>query len=138
MRRLESSVWSRPPRYPLGDAYAGVCHARPGEPFEPPGDRQEAVCNFGYARGRCDCFPADAPDAIRFSIAGDELLYVIEKAYAPLEHGGWALSRTELQLRCNGDTTVWREPKPTLLNAQARVFLENHPVPAFSRIPAET
>ena len=42
------------------------------------------LCNFGYARGRCASFPADAPaDAVRF----DGNRYILERNYQPLEFG---------------------------------------------------
>jgi hypothetical protein len=102
---LESSAWARPPRYPLGDAYTGVCRARPDAAFEPPKERQEAVCNFGYAHGQCDCFPSGgSPDAVRFSILADEgeritVLYVLEKDYAPVEHGAPSQGLVAIQAR---------------------------------------
>jgi hypothetical protein len=76
------------PRLPLGEAWAGVC-TRGGEPEE---TQQRHVCNMGYARGRCANFPADAKaDAVRFSARQEEgrlvLIWVLEKAHAPVAHG---------------------------------------------------
>ncbi len=49
---------------------------------------QREVCNCGYARGLCAHFPNDAnADAVRFSIVGERLIYILEKDHAPLEHG---------------------------------------------------
>jgi len=106
---------------PLGDTYTGVCHARPGDPIDPPEARQREFCNRGYARGKCECFPANAlADAVRFSIIREQegcvhLVYVLEKDHAPVEHG---------PLKFNGTLTgvAGRE----LLAAQAGAFLESY------------
>jgi hypothetical protein len=46
------------------------------------------ACNFGYARGRCTAFPADAAaDAVRFTKYNGEVLYILERECAPVEHG---------------------------------------------------
>lgn len=106
---------------PLGDTYTGVCHARPGDPIDPPGACQREFCNRGYARGQCECFPPDATaDAIRFSITGEEdgrvrLVYVMEKDHKPVEHG--PLEFTETLRGAEG-----RE----ILAAQAGAFLESY------------
>jgi hypothetical protein len=96
-------------RHPLGQAYRGSCHADPAAAIEPPEALQRELCNYGYARGRCDRFPADAvADAVRFSMVEDRLIWVTEREHAPVEHG------------C--------EPPPgdELLAAQARVFVETY------------
>ena len=83
----------RPPRFPLGDPFGGVCHARPADIIEPPEAHQRELCNCGYARGRCDRFPGNsAADAVRFSITDETptrlaVVYVVEKDHAPVEHG---------------------------------------------------
>jgi hypothetical protein len=47
------------------------------------------ACNFGYAAGRCEAFPHDAlADAVRFTTVEGRTVYVLEKAYAPVRHGG--------------------------------------------------
>lgn len=115
------SVWVRPPRMPLGDTYAGMCCAGPGEPNEPPERRQRELCNRGYARGQCDSFPgAAAADAVRFSINGEEdgrirMVYVLEKDHAPVEHGPLEFT----------DTLAGVEGR-ALLAAQARAFVESY------------
>jgi hypothetical protein len=75
------------PRLPLGGAWAGECTID-GTP-EPSELVQRDLCNSGYARGRCEHFPANAPaDAVRFSLtAAGRLIYILEKDHAPLEHG---------------------------------------------------
>lgn len=78
---------------PLGDAFAGTCCAVPGQPWQPDPAIARPLCNLGYARGRCDRFPADAgPDAVRFTIRRDEgtllhLYYVLERDHHPFAHG---------------------------------------------------
>ena len=89
----DAGRWTHAPRMPLGEACHGTCHARPAESFTPLEESLLELCNWGYARGRCDRFPADAPvDAVRFSVvAADEgsvrLIYVLERDHAPAEHG---------------------------------------------------
>lgn len=83
LQPLVETEWSRPPRAPLGQLFAGECHAS-----QPPAAADHALCNFGYARRECARFPAEAPfDAVRFARQGDAVLYVFEKDHAPAEHG---------------------------------------------------
>lgn len=85
-RPMDTSAWAIPPRYPLGDAYSGRCTA-PLAPI-PTEERQADLCNYGYARGRCECFPpGTSADAVRFSLAGDRLIYIYEVEHAPSAHG---------------------------------------------------
>lgn len=86
VRRLDAGGWDPAPRLPLGDAWAGECTVGCGEQ---PVESQREVCNCGYARGRCEHFPAGMEaDAVRFSMGADgRLIYIFEKDYAPLEHG---------------------------------------------------
>ena len=78
---------------PLGDAWSGVCQAQPESPWQPGADTLYPLCNIGYARERCPRFPpGDGPDAVRFSIVGEEdrslqLYYVVERDHLPLAHG---------------------------------------------------
>ena len=50
-------------------------------------------CNFGYGRGLCERFPAEAEaDAVRFHIASDSgelirLQYVLERECWPISYG---------------------------------------------------
>lgn len=114
------------PRLPLGDAYRGVCHAQP-EGFEPPDLTQRDVCNWGYARGRCECFPGTSgADAVRFSITGDRdgqirLVYILEKDYSPVEHGlvDYTLNAARTPLTAN-------EPLREPLALQAAAFLQSY------------
>jgi hypothetical protein len=84
---------SRSAMLPLGDAWQGVCRAIPDQPWEPPETTLLTLCNLGYARGCCARFPGDdGPDAVRFTIAGDDatgvhLYYVLERNHHPLAHG---------------------------------------------------
>jgi len=82
------------PRLPLGEPYAGVCHAGPSGPFEPSEPVLREFCNRGYARGQCGHFPEGHPaDAVRFSVTADDdhgrvrMVYIIEQYHAPLEYG---------------------------------------------------
>jgi hypothetical protein len=86
-RRLDAGGWDPVPRLPLGDAWAGECTAECTE--QPAESIQREVCNCGYARGRCEHFPAGVEaDAVRFSMGADgRLIYIFEKDHAPLEHG---------------------------------------------------
>jgi len=87
VRRLDAGGWDPAPRLPLGDAWAGECMAGCAE--QPTESTQRAFCNSGYARGRCQHFPAAMEaDAVRFSMgAGGRLVYIFEKDHAPLEYG---------------------------------------------------
>jgi hypothetical protein len=123
IRRLDRGAWVHPPRLPLGDPYAGECHADPTAPHEPPELHQRELCNCGYARYRCSHFPEDAAaDAVRFSIVSDsgasvELIYVVEKDHAPAEHG---------RLVYVPETDRWEGSHTSeLLIRQARAFLES-------------
>ena len=115
---LQETGWVRPPRAPLGVLHAGECHAGTAPQ---PADHDR--CNFGYARGACERFPASARvDAVRFAISGREpdvirLIYVFERENAPIEHG--ALSYHVREMRLTG-----AEERP-LLEKQARAFVEN-------------
>jgi len=85
-RRLDSGGWDPAPRLPLGDAWGGECTA--GGAWAPPESTQRAVCNHGYARGRCDHYPAgEAADAVRFSMRAERLIYVLERDHTPIEYG---------------------------------------------------
>ena len=120
-RRLENTVWLLPPRYPLGDLFSGTCHASPSNLTE---GHQDEWCNFGYARGRCDCFPGGgAADAVRFSVTRDvgqrvSLTYVVEKDHSPLEFG--ALEYAVEDARLDGPHMS------DVLIQQARAFLESY------------
>ena len=123
-RCLDPGAWVHPPRLPLGDPHAGACHAGPALPHEPPEAHQRELCNYGYARYRCSHFPDDAAaDAVRFSIASEaggrlELIYVIEKDHAPVEHG--RLIRLIEEGRWESLHTS------ELLARQAQAFVESH------------
>ena len=117
LRILEPGEWDPAPRMPLGATFSGECRLKASVQPE-PGDSQPTkqldLCNSGYARGLCPRFPANAPaDAVRFSllISVDEIIYILEKDHAPLEHGRLGLDRLD------GDTT---------LLAQARAFVGAH------------
>lgn len=112
--------WLHAPRFPLGEAYRGVCQAR-AEPFTPPESSLEDVCNCGYARGRCDRFPQDAADAVRFSVIAENeehirVVYVLERDHAPESHGVVEYSKATAEI-------VGAAGR---LEAQARAFIATH------------
>jgi hypothetical protein len=88
------------PRWPLGAAYAGVCQACPEDPFEPPAERQETLCNAGYARGICERFPPSALfDAVRFSVLEEtegspRFVWILEREHAPAQFGAFEYDAT--------------------------------------------
>jgi hypothetical protein len=89
------------PPAPLGDTWSGFCCAGPGE-WQPDAHTVEQLCNFGYARDRCARLPADAPDAVRFSISHDQdglirIYWVMEKAHLPFAHGSLEYSPGTMQ-----------------------------------------
>jgi hypothetical protein len=120
---FEAAEWLHAPRLPLGDAYRGVCHARSQDLFDPAEADQRDLCNSGYARGRCGRLPADAPDAVRFSVIGDasgrvRITWVIEKDHSPLEFG--TLEYAEGKLASENFSTT------PLLTAQATAFIRSY------------
>lgn len=121
LRRLDSGGWNPAPRWPLGDAYGGSCHAAASGPFEPPEEIQRELCNCGYARQRCSHFPENgATDAVRFSVTGHQdgritLVYILEKDHAPVQYGS-------MEHGLMDDATGAREP----LASQARAFIESY------------
>jgi hypothetical protein len=90
--RMEDDASRKPFGIPLGALFRGECHGS-NEPWTPEQHHLRTYCNFGYARGRCDRFPADAPaDAVRFLITADhdsfiQVDYVFEKDYYPAGKG---------------------------------------------------
>lgn len=108
LRKLDDGEWDPAPRLPLLAAWSGVCVA--AFDWTPPEATQREVCNCGYARGRCERFPANGgPDAVRFSVVEGRLIYVLETDHAPVEHG---------VIEADGDS---REP----LASQARAFSQS-------------
>src|SRR5262245_54382050 len=108
IERLDDGLWLHAPRLPLGGTYRGTCHARPGEGVE----EHREFCSWGYARGRCDRFPADSKaDAVRFSKTGEGLIYILERDCAPVEHG------------------IVTQAAGELLSRQASAFSENQNMP---------
>jgi hypothetical protein len=91
----------RPARAPLADVFSGQCSAGAAV------DTATVIenCNFGYARGRCAAFPADAAwDALRYSAPRDafddlvQIVWVAERNYSPVEHGRAHYSRARREL----------------------------------------
>jgi hypothetical protein len=79
---------STPARVPLGVLYNGLCLADPAHPCVPGRESLYESCNFGYGRSRCPSFPPDAEaDAVRFTRAGTEMLYILEKDCGPVRFG---------------------------------------------------
>jgi hypothetical protein len=77
----------RPARAPLGTIYQGVCHARTEAVIPTEGLIYEP-CNFGYGRGSCPWFPADASaDAVHFTEFRGGVIFILEKDHVPVEHG---------------------------------------------------
>jgi hypothetical protein len=121
--RFESSGWVVPPRLPLGDPYTGECRAA-GIAFQPDETRIRHICNLGYGRGRCDCFPDRAStDAVRFHVARDagELIhiqYIFEKECWPQAHGVFD---------CDGATgNLSNGPDDQILRKQASAFIQSY------------
>jgi hypothetical protein len=81
--KAESS--RQPARAPLGDVYQGRCDAGGGANTDAC---NSDACNFGYARGNCQAFPADSDiDAVRFSRIGEQTTFVLERDCFPVRHG---------------------------------------------------
>jgi hypothetical protein len=109
---------------PLGATWTGICRAIPEHPIQPDGSVLHTLCNLGYARDRCQRFPAGAtPDAVRFTIARHEgdsifLYYVVERDHHPFSHGplAYCLSRREFIDPPAGD----------ILCRQAQAYIESY------------
>ena len=101
---LALGYWGKRARLPLGDLFAGVCHADPLEPFDPDEDRLRECCNLGYARGCCPRFPdGPGPDAVRFVVSADEngslrIAFAVEHDYRPGECGALDFDRARQAL----------------------------------------
>jgi hypothetical protein len=104
---------------PLGGAWSGTCRAIAGEEWRTSDSSQRAICNIGYARGRCPRFPAgDGPDAVRFCLAeaadiAITLLYAVERDHHPHAHG-------RLTIRAGAPA------EGGLLECQARAYAESY------------
>ena len=86
---------------PLGDLWAGLCRAVPGESSPPEDGTVRSLCHLGYARGACARFPAADPgaDAVRFVLSRDEgaclrVSYVLERDHHPFASGHLTYSCT--------------------------------------------
>lgn len=93
VERRSNACEGRDAMLPLGDSWAGLCHAVPDHPSPPEDASLRTLCNIGYARGACSRFPVeDGPDAVRFTIARDTgasvgIAYVLERDHHPHTHG---------------------------------------------------
>ncbi len=84
-RILVNGVW--PARVPLHVLHDGTCKADDCDRV-PDAYVLESLCNFGYARGKCEWFHNDQPaDAVRFSVVEGELVFVLERDCAPVQLG---------------------------------------------------
>lgn len=118
---LRRDHWLHAPRLPLGDDYRGLCQAG-AELFQPSESSQQDLCNCGYARGRCDRFPTESADAVRFSVVQEDdarirLIYVLERAHAPEAHGVIEYSKPAARMEGNVDAR---------LLAQAGAFVQSY------------
>lgn len=101
---MPRSAASRTPPMPLGDPWAGTCHALPGGDWRPDPNTLRELCNFGYAREKCGRVPPGSPDAVRFSISHDRegvirIYWVVEKDHLPFAHGPLEYSRADEAFR---------------------------------------
>jgi hypothetical protein len=132
VERFDDHAWAKPPRLPLGDPCRGSCRAVPGEAFIPGDDQQRELCNLGYARKRCRRFPTGAEaDAVRFSIESDdgerlEIVYVLEKDWAPVRHG---------RVECGRDGVAGSENLDGILKRQMEFFTASYLARRYNRAP---
>lgn len=109
---------------PLGDSWAGVCRAVPGENCAPDETAVRPLCNLGYARGQCRRFPSEAAaDAVRFTIRHDDgrslhLYYVLERDHHPFAHGPLVYSLPAAALT--------PAPSDPVLNRQAEAYVASY------------
>lgn len=111
------------PRLPLGDAYSGVCRVDPQREWRPDENTLRVACNVGYATS-CPRFPkGKGPDALRFSVIGDEagalrIFYVAERSHAAIEHGALEFSTAQGKFLSG-------HPNPLLVE-QAQAYAESY------------
>ncbi len=122
-RFVGATLWPHPARLPLGDGFAGSCSANPVDGFSPDDGRLKECCNLGYARRRCDCFPEEGADAVRFTIASEQdgiirVCYVLERDHHP--HGNGSLEYDR------GQRAFVALPEDRVLARQAEVYVESY------------
>jgi hypothetical protein len=110
---------------PLGDAWAGLCHASQSGPLEPEPAFLVGLCHLGYARGRCVRFPTDDPgaDAVRFAVSHDsgvslDLYYVLERDHHPFAHGPLSYSLASQRFLS--------QPACPIMTRQAEAYIESY------------
>ena len=109
---------------PLGDRWAGFCHAPGDSPREPDDGVPSQWCNLGYARGACSRFPGDdGPDAVRFTVSGDDgasirICFVLERDHHPFAQGPMEYSRSAAEFLA--------PPPGELLGIQARAYVKSY------------
>jgi len=104
VERMPRATGKRTPPMPLGDAWSGACRAVPEGEWRPDPQTLQQFCNFGYAREKCAHVPADASDAVRFSVSHDRdgivgIYWVMEKDHLPFAHGPLEYSRAAAGFR---------------------------------------
>jgi len=111
---------------PLGDDWTGACCAVPGQTCQPDASAPAALCNLGYARGVCKQFPeGDGPDAVRFTIAGDDgvtlrLYYVVEQNHHPFAHGPMVYSQAAAAFAESPDNQALRDQAQAYVRSYLR------------------
>ncbi len=118
------AAWRKPPLLPLGDPYAGTCHAEPASAVQPELAVLREFCNLGYARGRCPRFPANGgPDAVRFGVTHDRggrigIWCVRERDHLPFDE-----ERLEYSVEIQAFTSP---PRDAALGCQAEAYLASY------------
>jgi hypothetical protein len=125
VQRRASDTSLRSALLPLGDAWTGLCQASPAAAWEPEDALLQTQCALGYARGVCPRFPADdtGPDAVRFSIEGDDgaslrLYYVLERDHLPFAHGPLEYSLHSGRFAC--------ALAPGIFSRQAEAYIQSY------------
>jgi hypothetical protein len=97
-QKLESGIWLREQRLPLGCGWSGQCTAPEHEGEVPSREELQEFCNMGYASS-CARLPQERTwDSVRFGVKGAylngesvcqrvQLRYVCERDHRPIEHG---------------------------------------------------
>jgi len=104
VERIRQANGKKTPPMPLGDPWTGMCRAAPDREWLPDANTLQQLCNFGYARQKCARVPADAPDAVRFTISHDRdglvrIYWAMERDHLPFAHGPLEYSRAEARFR---------------------------------------
>jgi hypothetical protein len=133
VERMQQATGKKAPPMPLGDAWCGLCRASPESEWLPDSGTMQQLCNFGYAREKCERFPRDGPDAVRFAISHDQdglirIYWVMEKSHLPFAQGPLEYSRVDGCFKtAHPDTRIAQQAQAYLSSYLRRKGESGHP-----------